>query len=133
MASVTHSAKLSQLKNGKRQSTGIISEPLLEILKLEKKIRGEESCQKAKKDLLAQKLHRHSAFPRPPLFPPHFLEEIKAPGKSQVYKQKWSESQSEDLETLEQEMTLKIPSQEVCPTSTETLAHLSSKRKEKNS
>lgn len=82
MASVTHSAKLSQPKNGKRQSTGIISEPLLEILKLEKKIRGEECCQKAKKDLLAQKAHRHSAFPWPPLFSPRFLEEIKAPGKS---------------------------------------------------
>lgn len=131
MASVTHSAKLSQPKNGKRQSTGITSEPLLEILKLQKKFRGKESLQKAKTSLQAQKSHRHSALPQPPLFPSHFLGEIKAPGKSQVCKQKRSESQSEDLERLEQEMTLKISSQEGYPTSTETLAHLTSKREKK--
>lgn len=112
---------------------GLLQSRCWKILNWKKKKpqRGEESFQKAKTNLLAQKPHRHSALPRPPLFPPHFLAEIKAPGKSQVCKQMRSESQSEDLKRLKQEMTLKIPRQAAYPTSTEILAHLTSKRKEK--
>lgn len=107
MAPATHTAKLPQLKNGKRQSTGITSEQLLEMLKVggkkkklkQKKIREEESLQKAEENLVVNILHGHSALPRSPLFPLGFLREIKTPGIHRSVNRSGQKSKQRSRET----------------------------------
>lgn len=112
MAPATHTAKLPQPKNGKRQSTGITSELLLEMLKLGKKknlkkIMEEESLQKAEENLVANTLHGHSALPRPPLFPPGFLRQMKAPGIHRSVNRSGQKSKQRSRENRTRNDTLK--------------------------
>lgn len=74
---------------------------------LKKKIREEESLQKAEENLVANTLHGHSALPRPPLFPPGFLREMKAPGIHRSVNRSGQKSKQRSRETRTRNDTLK--------------------------
>lgn len=77
MASVTHSTELSQPKKGRDRARGSLQSHCWKFLNWKRKIRREESLQKAKTNL-AWKSHRHSDAPQPPLISSTFSRRSKS-------------------------------------------------------